>query len=336
MFGLWQMPIRISARTFLRSRSGIVARIARHPIPFSAPWRRPFLDICRERGLGDVLLCTPALRELKRRNPSCRVRFYTKYDTLIRGLAYIDEVFSYDVRPPGAIDMRYEDAIPPRAHLAQIMGDNLGISVQDVRPDCVIRPPLVERYHEAWRKLPRPHVIVQRRGGPWTPNKNWPDRYWIELINGLLRYCGVIEIGNQGQDGGIVRHANYIDLRGRTSLDEFVAAVAASDLHVGPDSGTVHVAAAADKPSVVIYGGYIHPTNTAYHGNVLLYTPVACAPCWLRDPCPYDRKCLSAISASSVEEAVRTVWAQLQWNCRDYNPTSQHPSAYVIGGKRFC
>jgi hypothetical protein len=172
--------MRFRLRTRLRSRSGAVARIVRHPIPFLAPWRRSSLDIGRESGIGDVLMCTSALRELKRLNPSCRVRFYTKYDTLVRGLPYIDEVLPYHARPPDVINLRYEDAIPPRTHLAQIMGDNLGISIQDVRPDCVIRAELVERFQEVWRKLPRPHVIVQRRSGPWTPNKNWPDHYWTE------------------------------------------------------------------------------------------------------------------------------------------------------------
>jgi ADP-heptose:LPS heptosyltransferase len=300
------MKLRIGR--FLRSRSGVVARIVRYPNPMSAPWRQASLDIVRDAGLGDVILCTPALRELKRLNPTCHIRFYTKYETLVRGLTYINEVLPDYARPPSAIYIGYEDAIPPRNHLAKVMGDNLGVRVRDVRPDCVVQPRLVEQFRERWRILPRPRVIIQRRAGPWTPNKNWPDHYWGTLIKKLVRYGGVIEIGNQGQSGETVRHENYIDLRGQTSVDEFVACVAASDVHVGPDSGTVHVAAATHTPSVVIYGGYIHPSNTAYDGNVELYTPLPCSPCWLREPCPYDRKCLRVISPDTVEAAIRKVW----------------------------
>jgi len=82
----------------------------------------------------------------------------------------------------------------------------------------------------------------------------------------------------------------------------------AADLHVGPDSGPMHVAAAAGTPSVVIYGGYIDPANTLYPGNVALTVPVSCSPCWLRSPCPFERRCLSGISPGSVEEAVRKLW----------------------------
>jgi ADP-heptose:LPS heptosyltransferase len=302
------MKLRI--RTFLRSRSGALARFIRHPVPMSAPWRRNALDIYRSDGIGDVLMCTPALRELKRLNPGCHVRFYTNYESLVCGLSYIDEVLAFDDRPDNAIFLGYRDAIPPRAHLAKVLGDNLGIRVHDVRPDCVIQAQLVRGFQEAWRTFPRPRVIVQRRSGPWTPNKNWPNQHWIELIKNLVNYCTVIDIGNQGQSEETIHHANYIDLRAQTSLDEFVAAVAASDVHVGPDSGAVHVAAAAHRPSVVIYGGYLHPSNTAYDGNIPLYTPLACSPCWLRDPCPYDRKCLSVIAPEAVEAAIRTAWTQ--------------------------
>ena len=34
-----------------------------------------------------------------------------------------------------------------------------------------------------------------------------------------------------------------------------MAAIAAADLHVGPESGPVHLAAALDVPAVVIFGG---------------------------------------------------------------------------------
>jgi hypothetical protein len=50
-----------------------MARWLRHPIPFTAPWQRAVVDVAREGGIGDVLMCTPVLRELKRRRPGCRI-----------------------------------------------------------------------------------------------------------------------------------------------------------------------------------------------------------------------------------------------------------------------
>src|SRR5262245_13990932 len=74
---------RDRALAFLRSRSGATARLLRYPMPLSAPWRRDSLDIGRPGGIGDVLMCTPALRELKRKNPMSYVRFYSNYAALV-------------------------------------------------------------------------------------------------------------------------------------------------------------------------------------------------------------------------------------------------------------
>jgi ADP-heptose:LPS heptosyltransferase len=88
-----------------------------------------------------------------------------------------------------------------------------------------------------------------------------------------------------------------------------VAAIAAADLLVVPDSGPMHIAAAVGTPSVVIYGGYTDPECTGYAGNINLYSPVPCAPCWLRSPCPYDKKCLHQILPNQVEAAVKQLWS---------------------------
>ena len=89
------------------------------------------------------------------------------------------------------------------------------------------------------------------------------------------------------------------------SLEALAAATAAADLHVGPDSGPMHLAAAFDVPAVVIFGGYIEPSCTSYPGNIDLYSPVPCAPCWLTELCPFGHPCLHQITPQQVEEALK-------------------------------
>jgi ADP-heptose:LPS heptosyltransferase len=288
-------------------RSGVLARWLRYPNPFQAPWRQPVVEVGRGAGIGDALMCTPALRELKRRRPGSRIRFYTNFPSLVRGLPYLDEVLPMKGAPPH-LSLEYESAIPPRLHLSQMIGDSLGLSVRDVQPDCAFDHALVERFRAAWQELPRPHIVISRHASSWTPNKEWPEEHWRELIKRLARAATVIEIGTSDDKATENFGRNYVDMRGCTSLDEFVAVIAAGDLHVGPPSGPVHVAAAAGKRSVVIIGGYEGPSNTAYPKDIALYTPVECAPCWLREPCPHHLKCLNAISPSRVEEAVFSLW----------------------------
>jgi ADP-heptose:LPS heptosyltransferase len=293
----------------LAARWGLAARTVRWPLSLMAPYRRDELHVVRRWGLGDVLLSTPALREVKRRNPGCRITLYTDFPELVEGLPFLDRVTADDDPTGGALWLNYEWSLPPRRHLARIVGDLLGVEVRDVRPSCAVRPELVERFRLEWSGLPRPIVIVARRASNFTPNKEWPDPYWDDLVARLAARGTVVDVGGPPSDPPARPAGSYIDLRGMTSLPELIAAVAAADLHVAPVTGTVHIAAAMGVPSVVIYGGYEPPVCTAYPGNIGLGSAVECAPCWLREPCPYGKKCLHQITPDQVEAALDRLWA---------------------------
>ena len=274
---------------------------------------------------GDVLMCTPALRSLKACNPRGRIIFYTNFPQLVDGLPYIDSVRPSAEAPQELrIFPTYEQSIPPQRHLTRLFGDWLDVDIDDVRPDCVLDKGLRERFRREWARLPRPWIVISRKSGPWTPNKDWPAPLWEELVDGLLDRATVIEIGTNPPERRSRSEPNFVDLIGRTSLLELVAVIAAADLHVGPISGPVHVAAAFRVPSVVIYGGYEHPCGTSYEGNVSLYSPVPCAPCWLQTPCPYGKKCLHQIEPASVLAAVDQVWAAQDTN--HHEPADTSPS----------
>lgn len=293
----------------LIARSSAAARLVRSPVPGRPAWRRGAICVLPPGGgLGDTLLCTPALRAVKRLNPSCRVVLLTNYSALIIGLPFVDRTDAPPASaadlPPECIRLRYDDCVPTRRHLASVLGDHLGVRVpaEDCRPECAIDADIVGRFRAQWDRLKRPWVLINRKASGYTPNKDWPEPYWIELIGRLAGGATVIEIGAHRESPTVPGVS--VDLRGRTSLPELVAAIAAADVHVGPISGPVHIAAAAGVRSVVIYGGYEEPSCSSYPGNVDLYTPLQCAPCWLESPCQYGTPCLSAIAPAHVEVEV--------------------------------
>ena len=303
---------RARVRQPILARSGWLARACLHPYPWRRPGRRPTLNVARDAGIGDVIMLTPALRELKRLNPALRLRFFTKFPMLVQGLPYLDEVAPYSELPADHLFVEYTDIVPSNVHIARLMGDRLGVNVTDTRPDCIIDEALAEQYRKAWRGLPRPHCLILRRASRFTPNKDWPDASWISLNERLGAAGTVIEIGDIVDGEQAAPSGSYLDLRGKTSVAEMAAAVAAADLYVGPVSGPMHVAAAAGTPSVVIIGGYEHALNAHYPGNVEFYTPLPCSPCWLREPCPFDLKCLHAIAPDQVARAVAQMWAEIK------------------------
>ena len=292
--------------------SGALSRRARFPNPFDAPWRRGQLDIVSHGGVGDVIMCTPVLRELRRRNPGCRIRFYSKYSPLLAGLRYIDAALPRELCPYPAIELNYWDddtnPVPLHGRLISLLGDRLGLKVTDERVDCVIDQNLLAGFQDAWRSLPRPHIVIGRHGGEWTPNKEWPAPFWTRLIERLSRRATVIEIGVSREPAPAVPGASYIDLRRRTSVSEMAAVLAAADLHVGPELGPMHIAAATGTPCVILYGGYLPTSCTHYARNIALATDVPCAPCWLCTPCPYQLRCMTAITPETVEDSVWSLW----------------------------
>ena len=305
---------RAKVRQPILARSGWLARACLHPNPLRKPARRQTLNVARDSGIGDVLMLTPALRELKRLNPALRLRFFTKFPDLVRGLPYLDEVLPYSELPAEHLFVEYTDIVPSNVHIAKLMGDRLGVNVSDVRPDCIVDQQLVESYREAWTRWPRPHSLILRRASRFTPNKDWPDASWTALIARLGASGTVIEIGDAVTGDEAAPGGNYVDMRGATSLPEMAAAVAAADIYVGPVSGPMHIAAAVGTPSVAIIGGYEHRLNAHYAGNTEFYTPLPCAPCWLREPCPFDLKCLRVITPEQVVRAVQQTWAGIEAN----------------------
>jgi len=289
-----------------RRKHGALSRRLEYPFFFLSPQKKKEIFVSRPSALGDVLLCTPALREFKQQNPNIKIHFFTHYEDLVRGLPYIDSVSPYDQRPWDSIEFSYENSIPPIRHIAKIFGDQLNINVANTVPDCIVPQKETDEIYSKFAALPRPWFVVSRKAGPWTPNKDWPDSHWDELVSRLLKLGSVFEVGNSSMLTELAGF-NYVNLTGCTNVLEMVALIAMSNIYLGPISGPVHIASATKVPSVVIYGGYELASCSGYPMNINLTNELNCAPCWLRTPCPIDKKCLSEISSDRVFDAVLTI-----------------------------
>ncbi len=90
------------------------------------------------------------------------------------------------------------------------------------------------------------------------------------------------------------------DLSGKTTLGELIEMVAACELLLTNDSGPMHIASALGVPTVAIFGATDHeatgPTGAL---SRVIYQPVECSPCLLRE-CPIDHRCMLRVSAGRV------------------------------------
>lgn len=92
-------------------------------------------------------------------------------------------------------------------------------------------------------------------------------------------------------------------LTGETDLAQAAAILNRADLFVANDMGLAHIASAVKTKTLVIFGP-TNPLTTQPVGSEIVYKPVECAPCMLRD-CPIDHRCMERISAAEVFEKAK-------------------------------
>ena len=100
-----------------------------------------------------------------------------------------------------------------------------------------------------------------------------------------------------------------LNLAGRTGLRDLVAIFAECAAAFGPDSGPMHIAAAAGCPVVSLWGATA-PERSAPWGfaDLALSGAIPCHPCYLRE-CPIGRECMRRIAPADVAAAIRRALA---------------------------
>ncbi|MCE2863022.1 MAG: glycosyltransferase family 9 protein [Opitutaceae bacterium] len=274
----------------------------RWPNPLCPPYSQPEINLSRPGELGDVVMSLAVIREIRVRNPGARITLVTNHQMLVESHPMIDRVLSPQAaeaeRLPNIIPLRYELFVPLELHVIDYLAACVGLT--NIPHEIPLPDFTAEiRNGTVGYDWPRPWVVLLRQAGPFTPNKNWPEDRWEEIIRRLSRRATVIELGQGSSQSPLTER--HVDLRGRTNVRQFCGWISVADLVVTPVTSAVHIAAAYRVPTLSVLGGYERPRNTAYARHVALSRSPACSPCWRREECPFDRACLREISVDEVE-----------------------------------
>lgn len=259
--------------------------------------------------IGDDLLCSVVLRELRKRgkhslamvtpnpglferNPDVAKVIPLKDTQLNRcgraGLPVLklthtcyDPNHDLDVPPPDHVLI----------HLCQLAGITGPV---ELRPYLFLTPAEL-----AGGRFADEQVAIQSTGlaSPLAlHNREWYPQRFQELCAQLRSDVRVVQVGSASD----LKLEGAIDLRGQTSLRQTAAVLANSLVFIGLAGSLMHLARAVECRSVIIYGGREKPAITGYVANKNLYTQVRCAPCGLRNACEFNRKCMDMISVDQV------------------------------------
>jgi ADP-heptose:LPS heptosyltransferase len=333
----WTDTMRDALYHALGARGGAHFIRWRWPFGITKPYhRRRLLLRAPGVGIGDNLMVTPILREIKRRNPACEITMLTMHPDLFRDNPHVDHVVSpFDPAERDALILRYDHMAPrrlsgaplpsaadgsdrfrgyvhptpPPRPLITIMAENVGLELHATQLDCA--PPEVSPvFRERVTAIAAPFVVVQPEASAWTPLKNWPVDRWVEVVHALLLECTVVEVGTSSVLAEHIHDPRFVSLAGHSSVAEMMYLISKATIFAGPDSAGMHVANAFHVPSVIVFGGYSSPEMFRYPRTRALVGATECAPCMLTTPCPFSRKCLSMITVADVTSAIRATLAE--------------------------
>jgi hypothetical protein len=274
--------------------------------------------------LGDDLLCTAVLREL-RNSGRDRLLMISNYRELFIGnddAQYIrpagspqsiNRIYSNlakfwggDFRMPlyGQFDGK-DQSEPPSHHIIVDMCANAGIvGPISIRP--YFRLTEQEKSRAAWAAG---RIVIQSSGmGGILPirNKEWFADRFQGVVDALRDEYEFVQLGSSTDPA-----LDHVEgLQGRTSIRESGSILHHARVYIGTVGFLMHLARAVECPAVIVYGGREAPWQSGYVCNFNLYSALPCAPCWRWNSCEFDRKCMSDISVNDVVSAIHKMMKQ--------------------------
>jgi heptosyltransferase I len=207
---------------------------------------------------------------------------------------------------------------PMRLKLMQYQGfgDALGIAAAPVEFGLAASAAEHARATALLEGAPRPLLAVIL-GSSWPSRIYFPDsiaavisemavaRDGCPALYPVLIGSGRDEVSLAEQVVANLAGAPALNLAGRTGLRDLVAIFTECAAAFGPDSGPMHIAAAAGCPAVSLWGATA-PERSAPWGfaDLALSDGIPCHPCYLRE-CPIGRECMRRIAPADVAAAIR-------------------------------
>jgi heptosyltransferase-2 len=154
-------------------------------------------------------------------------------------------------------------------------------------------------------------ILALCPGAEFGPAKRWPEEYYAAIANAKLKEDWEVWIFGSPKDGVVAERImeltqyRCVNLTGKTKLEEAVDLLSLASVVVSNDSGLMHIAAAMNKPLIVIYGptsaGFTPPLNDKAK---ILALSLECQPCFKRE-CPLQHHlCMVELKPETVLKAM--------------------------------
>lgn len=154
-------------------------------------------------------------------------------------------------------------------------------------------------------------VLALCPGAEFGEAKRWPAGHYAEVAQQKINEGWQVWLFGSAKDDQVAEQIRSklaaeeqnlcINLAGKTSLADAVDLMSLANAVVSNDSGLMHIAAALDRPLVVLYGSSSPDFTPPLNKQVkILKTGIECSPCFKRE-CPLGHlKCLKELPVDWV------------------------------------
>ena len=310
------------------------------------------LLVIRLSSMGDVVLTTPVVRLLSKAGAIVDVLSKAPYVGIWEGNPYVENVLAYETTDASVVsEQKYDyivdlqnnlrsrkltlnvksSVIRIRKHsidkwLYLKLGINrlsklhvadqhiqalteLGLTDDGVGLDIIQQEVQLSSSFDEMKK-----VVVVAMGGSYLTK-----RIPTSLVNSFISEndtCDYVLVGGSDADQtGLIKRENTHNLISRTTLRESIAILSKANLVITGDTGMMHIAAALQKPIIVVWGStsedfgfypYYGSKSEQTYTSVSI-TDLSCRPCskYGRDTCPKGHmNCLNHLNGQMVRKEI--------------------------------
>ena len=276
--------------------------------------QRKIFGIKRQGALGDVLLITPIIHELKKRYPDARIWIQTGCKEALRHHPDVDKVVSQNIERKAhtIIDLNLAYESQPKLHLVDAYSQKaFGADLEDKRPflySSAQDEKRLARIVKGQLDLAKEAFIVMHQAVSWE-NRTWPIASWNQVVEGLLQDGFKVVIIGRKKDFSYLKDPRVINLHSQLTLSAIRELIKKSQLFIGPDSALIHIAMTTKTPIIGLFTVADPKLRVTREHNVIALTPTSSCRFCLHDIQPPVEKiscrfgtnhCLKEITPENV------------------------------------
>lgn len=270
------------------------------------------LIIRRFGSLGDILMSTPALKELSK-NYKIDVLVPKSHSDIFKNLNFINQII-YNIESPQIttqydkfidltdFEFNYEQVSQPLITKTkqEMFAEALNVSISSFKPIIELSKEENDWIDNYIQEHSLKNILILAVKSANT-QRDWNIDNWIKLIDKIkkLNYSVVVVDKQLSWDDKDVHFFNNHTMR------ELFALVSKADIVVAQDSGILHIAGAFDIPNLTIYGPTDYRMRSIYKDSYHIESKLPCYPCWYKR-CPH-LSCINCITVETVENKLLEV-----------------------------